>query len=100
MCKMEAWKKFISSFDNTSNGFSGRKLSAFAGVCMALYITIINVDSSNVIEAITVWLAFSLLCLGIVTVEQIIRFKEGIDREPIKTTTTETVTKETEIKAG
>lgn len=69
------FQKLIHSFDNGPGGFSARKLSAFVGVVVAVYATYEFVDTSTVISALMVWLTFSLLCLGIITAEQILRFK-------------------------
>lgn len=97
---MSFFSRLIQSFDNTQAGYSARKLSAFAGVCISLWITFKITTEGTLVEVLLIWLLFALLCLGIVTVEQVIRFKEGVKREPIKTTTTETTTTETEVKAG
>lgn len=70
-------RNIILSFKNNRLGFSGRKLSAFAGVFTAIYITIVRLPESAVIDAIDAWLAFILLTLGIVTVQNIIDFKNG-----------------------
>lgn len=69
--------KLIKSFDNSKDGWSGRKLSAFAGVFVSAYITFKYIEAQYLIEAIMVWLCFSLLCLGIVTIEQIVKLKNG-----------------------
>lgn len=71
------WEKLIKSFDNSKDGFSGRKLSAFAGVFVASIITFKYIEPQYLIEALMVWLCFSLLCLGIVTIEQIVKLKNG-----------------------
>ena len=71
------WEKLLKSFDNSKDGYSGRKLSAFAGVFVATYITFKYIEPQYLIEAIMVWLCFSLLCLGIVTIEQIVKLKNG-----------------------
>jgi hypothetical protein len=68
----------VRSLDNTQNsGYSARKLSALVGVLVAVYTTIKLIPKEYLIEALYAWLAFALLCLGIVTVEQIIKFKGG-----------------------
>jgi hypothetical protein len=64
-----------NSFFTNEKGFSSRKLTAFVGIMTAVYSTHRFVDSKVVVEVITVWLLFSLLCLGIVTMEHIIKFK-------------------------
>jgi hypothetical protein len=70
-------KDLLNSFKNNTTGYSGRKLSAFVGVATAIYLTICKIPLENQLESLMVWLAFSLLCLGIVTVQNIIEFKNG-----------------------
>lgn len=86
---MTFFKKLLASLDNTPAGYSGRKLSAMAGVLTAIYITIKLLPQEAQLHALYAWLTFSLLCLGIVTVEQIIKFRTG------QTGTTETTKTET-----
>lgn len=76
--------KLIRSFDNAPGGFSARKLSAFIAVMMAIYGTVHYVDGTTVINAIMVWLTFALLCLGIITAEQVLRFKGQAEPEKPK----------------
>lgn len=71
-------KKIIGSLETyTKNSFSARKLSAFIGVATAIYLTICKIPLEHQLDALMVWLGFSLLCLGIVTVQNIIEFKNG-----------------------
>lgn len=67
----------LKSFTTDSDGWSARKLSAFVGVVTAIYITIKEIPTEAQLHALYAWLAFVLVCLGIVTIEQIIRLKEG-----------------------
>jgi hypothetical protein len=70
--------KLESTFDTTTKGYSSRKLSAFwAIVIMGGLITYKYVDVTNAVEMLTAWLIFGLLCLGIITVQNIINFKNG-----------------------
>jgi len=85
--------KLFASLDTTSLGYSGRKLSAMVGVLTGVYLTIKLLPSEAQLHALYAWLTFSLLCLGIVTVEQIIKFKTGQTG-----TTTETTSTTTEVK--
>jgi hypothetical protein len=78
------FQKLIHSFDNEPQGFSARKLSAFIAVVMAIYATVHYVDTTTVINALMVWLTFALLCLGIITAEQVLRFKGGETKEEPK----------------
>jgi hypothetical protein len=73
-------KDLLNSFKNDKIGYSGRKLSAFIGVATAIYLTIFKIPLENQIEGLIIWLAFSLLCLGIVTVQNIIEFKNGSNK--------------------
>lgn len=69
----------MSLIDSLKNKgiFSGRKLSAFVGVTTAIYLTIFKIPLEHQLEALMVWLSFSLLCMGIVTVQNVIEFKNG-----------------------
>lgn len=75
-------KKLLSSLDTHSKGYSGRKLSALAGVMIAAYITIKELPESAQLHALYAWLLFVLVCLGIVTIEQIIKLKNGSTDNP------------------
>jgi len=69
--------KFLGSFDNTTpHSFSGRKLSAFAGVVTAIVLTYLLPDDAK-LHALYAWQLFSLLCLTVITAQQIINFKNG-----------------------
>lgn len=74
-------KTFITdlyaSFFNSPGGFSARKLSAFLCFAVACYATYKFTTAHNVTTVLLIWLACGLLCLGIVTMEQIINFKTG-----------------------
>lgn len=73
-------KDLLNSFKNDTTGYSGRKLSAFIGVVTAIYLTIFKVPEEHQLDSLVVWLSFSLLCLGIVTVQNIIEFKNGSNK--------------------
>jgi hypothetical protein len=62
----------FSSFNNMKDGWSARKLSAFAGMLIAAYLSIKIVPVEQSINALYSWQIFILTCLGIITVEQII----------------------------
>ncbi len=74
-------KKIINyisaSLDTYRRGASARKLSAFAFMCCIIYAHIRFIDEGNVIETIWADIAGLLLCLGIVTIEQIVALKNG-----------------------
>lgn len=71
-------QKLESTFDTNTKGYSSRKLSAFwAIVVMGGLLTWKYGDKENAVEMLTAWLVFGLLCLGIITVQNIINFKNG-----------------------
>ena len=84
--------KLVASFDMTHNGFSGRKISACIAVIVAVHLSEKFASATNVEYIINSWMLFALLCLGIVTVEQILRFKSGkeIDKNEPSPKPTET----------
>lgn len=82
------------SFTNSPEGFSARKLSAFLAIIVSVIVTFKLGSESNVVELTLVWLGYSLLCLGIITIQQIIDFKAG----RTTSTTTSTLTKTEEVK--
>jgi hypothetical protein len=77
--KMGLWDKLVASFDNSPEGFSARKLSAFTAVMVALVATFRFADEKVIIHTLMVWLTFALLCMGIITAEQVLKFykKDG-----------------------
>jgi uncharacterized membrane protein len=71
------WERFLSSFDNHSQGMSGRKLSAFAAVIIGVWISNKFTNADNLQYILAIWLIYSLLCLGIITFQQVIELKNG-----------------------
>jgi len=66
------------SFTSDKDGSSARKLSAFyAIVIMSGFITINKTDKDNASTMLGVWLLFAGVCLGMVTVQQLIEFIKG-----------------------
>jgi hypothetical protein len=80
---LSLWDKLIASFDNSPYGFSARKLSAFTAVVVALIATFRFSDKDVIINTLMVWLAFALLCMGIVTAEQILKFYKKDGDSPV-----------------
>lgn len=81
--KKIAW--VLNSFSIKDNGASRRALSAFFGiVLMAGSVTIRYTSEANAPTIITIWLVFASFCLGMITAEQIIKFKNGGGGEPDK----------------
>jgi len=77
MPKIEFFKKLFASLDNHSLGYSGRKLTAVFAVLMAAYITKYKLPADAYLHALYAWQILALLCLGIVTIQNIIDFKNG-----------------------
>ena len=67
----------IESLNTQDSGYSARKLTSFALMVLIAYVHYKYVDLSNAIEAILIDLGGVLLLLGIITFEQVIRFREG-----------------------
>lgn len=70
------FKNIFASLDNHNLGYSGRKLTAVFAILMGAYITY-TLPLEVRLHALYSWQILALLCLGIVTVEQIIKFKNG-----------------------
>ena len=68
--------KLLASFDTHTIGFSSRKLTAFTAIVVAIYVTY-TLPPDLRLHALYSWQLLALLCLGIITVEQIIKFKNG-----------------------
>jgi hypothetical protein len=75
--------KLFSSLDNHSLGYSGRKLTALFSILMGAYITYAKLPIEAQLHALYAWQLLCVLCLGIVTAEQIIKLKNGSpDKQP------------------
>ena len=71
-------KQLLGSFDNVpKQGFSARKLTAFALMLCIAFIHFRFVDKDNAIEALMIDLSGVLLCLGIITAQNVIELKNG-----------------------
>jgi len=66
-----------ASFDNSKEGASARKLTAFALMICIGYLHYKYTDLSNAVSFLTVDLIGVFMLLGIVTAEQVIKFKNG-----------------------
>lgn len=71
-------ENILLSFKIGEGGFSGRKLSAFFSVILCGVVTYQYIKVEYLTEVLMVWLSFALLCLGIVTIEQIIKLKHEV----------------------
>ena len=79
---IEIFNKLIGSLDTHPGGFSGRKMTALFIMVLAakahmewLEYANSSKDYSLFTEVLIIDFAMVLLCLGIVTIEQIIKFK-------------------------
>jgi hypothetical protein len=71
----------LASFNNYEQGASARKLTAFALMVLIAYSHVKFVDLTNVVEVLIIDLSGVLLCLGLVSFEQIIKLKNGENNE-------------------
>lgn len=71
-------KNILASLDNHSKGYSGRKLTAVWAVLVGTYATH-HLPEDALLHAVYAWQVLALLCLGIVTIEQVLRLKNGND---------------------
>ena len=69
--------KLTASLDNHSRGYSARKLSALSAIIAAYYVTYMFTNVEVLDYVLTAWLCFALLCLGIITAQQVIELKNG-----------------------
>jgi hypothetical protein len=74
--------KILASFKNIKGNYSARKLSAFVAVVTAIYITARLIPATAQIDALYAWLIFAAVCMGIVTVEQIVNLRSGPTQGP------------------
>jgi hypothetical protein len=77
ICKMKIIQNIINSFSNSKEGFSARKMTAFAFVLLAAWLHYKWVDHDNAVQALIVDCSVILICLGIITAQNIIQFKHG-----------------------
>jgi hypothetical protein len=77
----EIFKKLIASFTNDEKRIFCKKIIFFFGVITAIVLGYHFAKSDNVIGLVTLWLGFVLLCLGIITMQQVINFKNGSNKE-------------------
>lgn len=81
----------VASFNTEPGGFSARKLSAFfAVVIVAGSITHMHANPSNVEALVLIWLCFAMLCLGLITVAQLVELRTGVVTKKETKTVTET----------
>ena len=64
-----------NSFKHNKEGASGRKLSAFWSiVVVSTFATYKYTTNNNLIEVLIIWLTFASICLGLVTIPELIKF--------------------------
>lgn len=80
----QLWNKLLASFDTTTHGFSSRKLTAFVSIIVAIYVTY-TLPMDMRLHALYSWQLLALICLGIVTIQNILEFKNGSNTPPTGT---------------
>lgn len=81
--KTTSW--WLSMFDNHSIGVSARKFSAFIAIYLSVYLSVKYTSTEILSTILTIWLLFALLCLAIISFQQIIELKNGskeVDKTP------------------
>ncbi len=71
----------IQSFSNEQGGWSARKLTAFWFVMLTTYLEVKFCNNVTLLEIVIVNILLILLLLGIITFEQIIKFRSGSNNE-------------------
>ncbi|MBX3165575.1 MAG: hypothetical protein KF900_13955 [Bacteroidetes bacterium] len=77
----EFFKNIVNSFYNNREGFAARKLTAFALVACIVWVHLKHVTDSNAAEVIMIDIAGVFLCLGIITVQNLIELKNGTPKQ-------------------
>ena len=68
-------KDIWDSFKHNKQGASGRKLSAFWSiVVVSTFVSYKYTNATNLIEVLITWLVFAAVCLGLVTIPELIKF--------------------------
>lgn len=70
-------KKLINSFDNVNDGYSARKLTAFALMVCIAWLHFKFVSQTNAYDFLIADLIGVGFFLGLVTVDQLIKLKNG-----------------------
>jgi hypothetical protein len=65
-------------------------------VVVSGYMSFKHSNPSNVVELVLIWLSFSMLCLGLVTVGQLIELRTGLTTKKETKTTVETKSESTQ----
>ena len=76
-------KDFFLSFSNRDGGLSARKLNAYAAVVIAIQATTWIGDAQTLMYVIFAWLTFACVCLGLVTIPELIKVLKGKDEGSI-----------------
>ena len=82
-------KDLTNSLNNQTPGFSARKLSAFVTMICVIYLHIKFADITNTSTFLLYDFCFVAITLGIITADQIIRFKNGNNSTPSDNTKNE-----------
>lgn len=74
---MSPFHNLTESLKHGEGGFSARKLFGLLALIVGAHTTFKYGDDRTVVALAMVWLSFTLVCLGLVTVEQLARLKNG-----------------------
>lgn len=73
----DIFKNYFESFTGSDSGYMRRKLMAFFGMWTAAAMSWKYCDITTINYIVTAWLLFSLLCAGLVVMQDIIKLKNG-----------------------
>jgi hypothetical protein len=70
------------SLYNNNQGYSARKLTALFSILMGAYITKYKLPADAYLHALYAWQLLALICLGIITAQNVLDFKNGKNDTP------------------
>lgn len=74
---IKIFKYIFGSLDNNNTGASARKLSGFAAVLTAIFLSVKHSNETNVENLVITWLLFGAVCFGIITIAEIIKLRNN-----------------------
>lgn len=86
---MKLVKDIYNSFNSGKDGFSIKRMSAFAILMTILVVTIKHTDSTNLVQVIAVLSLFTLMLFGLIDAHTLVQLRTGVTT---KETTTDGTT--------
>lgn len=66
------------------NGFGLRKFAAGISLCTAVIVTIKHITDANYSFTLSVWLIFAAVCLGLITIPDLLKALATIKNQPVQ----------------